>query len=309
MAEEIDKAVVDFWFLNHLKHTEVVPRVYDMSQPLDTATIDIRLLSSPTAKIIVRQCSDTKLVPQVRYTVMERVKGKPIDMIYGSHEDSKLPIAVAALYGIEIVTALRTIHEMNVIHGDIHPSNVMIDVNGKAKLIDFERAKLLSPSDLRYMAKKNLCGQTFSTRMHRLRIHQWSTPWEAQRCVSSFRDDMYRALYVIASMMYGYPLISFFYDLTRGEVTEDMQRQWVEVKTHSNQMFNIDTSGNERLPISCRRKFLIADIFGQGNTQVVDSVSYMFERLTNLVMYLEIDARPKYDAIISVLAEILEATG
>jgi protein kinase A len=49
-------------------------------------------------------------------------------------------------YSAEIILALEILHFQKVIYRDLKPENVVIDVNGHIKLIDFGFAKRLSSS-------------------------------------------------------------------------------------------------------------------------------------------------------------------
>jgi Tol biopolymer transport system component len=63
----------------------------------------------------------------------DRVKRGPIPV------DEALPIA------LQIAEALETAHETGIVHRDLKPANVMVDPEGRVKVLDFGLAKALDP--------------------------------------------------------------------------------------------------------------------------------------------------------------------
>jgi len=70
-----------------------------------------------------------------RYIVMEYVDGLDLNKVI---EDlGALPYAIVLNICVQILEALNYAHKKGVIHRDVKPHNVMISVNGEAKLMDF----------------------------------------------------------------------------------------------------------------------------------------------------------------------------
>lgn len=88
-----------------------------------------------------------------RYLVMELVRGITLRQLLKTHKS--LPVELAAAMMLEVAAALEHAHEEGVIHRDVKPENVMIDMSGagpnsgadaepaRVKLMDFGIAKLL----------------------------------------------------------------------------------------------------------------------------------------------------------------------
>lgn len=57
-------------------------------------------------------------------------------------ERGAIPIADAAAIGAQLFTALDAIHRSGVAHGDIKPENVIVQPNGRIRIVDFGRARL-----------------------------------------------------------------------------------------------------------------------------------------------------------------------
>ena len=75
------------------------------------------------------------------YLVMEYVSGQPITDHCIAHE---LPLANRLELFLQACDALEYAHRNLVIHRDLKPSNILVDSEGRPKLLDFGIAKLLS---------------------------------------------------------------------------------------------------------------------------------------------------------------------
>lgn len=89
----------------------------------------------------ISQLYDAQVTPEgLPYIVMEMIRGVPADAYCREHDLE--PRAVVALM-IQIVEALAFAHARLIVHRDIKPSDVLVDSDGKAKVLDFGIAKLL----------------------------------------------------------------------------------------------------------------------------------------------------------------------
>lgn len=90
---------------------------------------EIRMLSYLNHPNVIKSMGDYK-----NLIMMEYVKGdtmtKYVDNGFGSADE------IADIFS-QILLGLNHIHAKNLIHRDIKPDNIMIDVNGKVKILDF----------------------------------------------------------------------------------------------------------------------------------------------------------------------------
>ena len=76
----------------------------------------------------------------IPYIVMERVEGDPLDKVIRS--DRPLPMMNRLRIVEEVCSALGYAHSNNVIHRDVKPANILVQPDGRAKLLDFGIARL-----------------------------------------------------------------------------------------------------------------------------------------------------------------------
>ncbi len=75
------------------------------------------------------------------FIVTEFIDGKTLRQILS---EESLTIREVLDFSIQIVNALRTAHEANLVHRDIKPENIMIRADGIVKVLDFGLAKLVA---------------------------------------------------------------------------------------------------------------------------------------------------------------------
>ena len=73
------------------------------------------------------------------YIVMKYIEGYSLQDII--EHKKKLPIPIALKYILDIGDALSSMHKRNAVHLDVKPSNIMLDTEGEAILIDFGLTK------------------------------------------------------------------------------------------------------------------------------------------------------------------------
>jgi serine/threonine protein kinase len=65
--------------------------------------------------------------------VMEFLDGRPLSQVIQEGMASES----ALMLGMQIATAMAAAHEQGVVHGDLNPSNIIVTIDGTAKILDF----------------------------------------------------------------------------------------------------------------------------------------------------------------------------
>lgn len=103
-----------------------------------------QILSSLTHPNIARLLGGGTTSDGLPYLVMEHVAGTPL---LPHCDDRRLPVADRLQLFCAIGRAVQHAHGRLVVHGDLKPSNILVDAEGGVKLLDFGIAKLLEESD------------------------------------------------------------------------------------------------------------------------------------------------------------------
>jgi len=78
--------------------------------------------------------------PGPPYLILEHVDGQPIDQYCEQH---RLDLGARLRLFLEVLDAVAHAHANLIVHRDLKPSNVLVDTDGRVKLLDFGIAKLL----------------------------------------------------------------------------------------------------------------------------------------------------------------------
>tara|TARA_B110000211_G_scaffold234978_1_gene307983 strand:+ start:5735 stop:8578 length:2844 start_codon:yes stop_codon:yes gene_type:complete len=77
------------------------------------------------------------------FIVMEWVNGRPLNAVI---PQQGLALNIVIDYAKQMVAALACAHQQQIIHRDIKPQNIMVDINDQVKILDFGIAALLEPN-------------------------------------------------------------------------------------------------------------------------------------------------------------------
>lgn len=156
----------------------VVLKVPKTDQPYDQKVIDsLKSEARLLAKVRHSQVAslyEFSVDEGTPFMVMEYIEGRSLlDLINRlALKEKSIGIPLAVYLIGEVLNGLEYLHRSQVIHGDLHPKNIMITFEGEVKLIDFGLAKIASrnnSSDMKtkwatpaYASPSRLKSKTFS---------------------------------------------------------------------------------------------------------------------------------------------------
>ncbi len=124
------------------------------------------------------------------YLVMEHVEGEPITAYADGH---RLTVRERLRLFLDIGEAVQFAHGRLVVHRDLKPSNVLVDAEGRVKLLDFGIAKLLDAEADPATAARTRTGL-------RLLTPEWASPEQVRGDPVTVSSDIYQLgmlLYVL----------------------------------------------------------------------------------------------------------------
>ena len=129
------------------------------------------------------------------FLVMEYVAGQSLEAIL---KEGPLPESEVIQVAKQVLEALEEAHENGVIHRDLKPGNIVMTVKGKAKVLDFGLAKLLSKTSETMGPAANLTqtGHTVGT-------VPYMAPEQLQGADADTRSDIYSVGVVLYEMATG----------------------------------------------------------------------------------------------------------
>lgn len=178
----------EFWFLQEVESLGISPKPLAVSPPANHPDHSISKCRFRTRSW--RLCHSKSAV--IRYAIMERVGPSLHSHLSGG---KRFSFRLAIECAIQIINLLKTLHlEARVVHGDIHPGNICVAAEHPPRLllIDYGSSHHIDdyPDDERI-------------RPDRTWNHALFSPWEIAGFRPGPRDDVYKALLVVAFLFNG----------------------------------------------------------------------------------------------------------
>jgi len=141
------------------------------------------------------------------FIVMEWVNGRSLNTVI---PPQGLAPNIVLAYAQQIVAGLSCAHQQHIIHRDIKPQNIMVDGEGKIKILDFGIAALIEPSEKKPLAEpdpstknKNTAFLDESTSLGITGSPQYMAPEQINGQISDARSDLFSLGIVLYEMLTG----------------------------------------------------------------------------------------------------------
>jgi serine/threonine-protein kinase len=123
------------------------------------------------------------------YLLMEYVEGRSLKELL---RDEGLPVERALDLALQLALGLARVHERGIVHRDVKPSNILIDRDGRPRLLDFGLATAPEGDDL------TRAGEALGT-------IRYMSPEQAEARPTDARSDLFSLGVVLYEMLAGRP--------------------------------------------------------------------------------------------------------
>ena len=134
----------------------------------------------------------------VSYIVMELIEGQTLRQAMAG---GPLPVPKLLAIAVQIADALAAAHAKGIMHRDLKPANIMINAEGRAKILDFGLAKRGSPAGDRLSS--TVAEQALTQPGTVLGTFGYMSPEQARGESSDFRSDQFSFGAVLYEMATG----------------------------------------------------------------------------------------------------------
>jgi serine/threonine protein kinase len=179
-TRELHPLVVDAWFMSQLSTLGITPLVESISSPMAVTTelvaqFNLTMSEQEMGKCIAKGGS-------IRFMMTPAMSGYLSAAVYAG----SVTVYESLLIGRRLVYVLTLLHRTGITHRNVRPESVWFRGTAEVQLIDFSRAGIGSHEEF---------GDDVFV----------MSPWELENPthVRTRRDDLWRALRVIAMLMHG----------------------------------------------------------------------------------------------------------
>jgi eukaryotic-like serine/threonine-protein kinase len=131
----------------------------------------------------------------VVYLVMELIDGQPLDELI---PEAGLRVQQVLRIGVQIADAFSAAHAAGIVHRDLKPANVMVQPDGRIKVLDFGVAKLLEPPadafETRTQAVQTAAGSIVGTAAYMSPEQAEAKPLDTRSDIFSFGALLHEAI-------------------------------------------------------------------------------------------------------------------
>ena len=190
---DVHPLIYDYWLMKEAFQVGLAPEPIFLSPA--TLLIDddsLQKISFSMDRDMFENCVQER--GTVRYMVMRKSAGIDLNSLRGYFKDGIMPMRVASEILVHVIHALARMHDnLGIVHGDIHPGNILVESDAESVrivFVDFGRAS----RDRRDCTNEriNEVGAWF---------HPLCSPWQIDGRTWSRRDDVYKAVHMFASLI------------------------------------------------------------------------------------------------------------
>ncbi len=129
------------------------------------------------------------------YLVMEYVEGEPLDLYC---ERRGLSVEARLALFLEICAAVQFAHQNLIVHRDLKPGNILVDRDGRPRLLDFGIAKILAPAGFAEQVEPTAAGIAPMT-------PQYASPEQVRGGAITTASDVYSLGVLLYRLLTGLP--------------------------------------------------------------------------------------------------------
>ena len=191
----IHPAIVDSMFSNRAFKFGLAPRIYFLSPPTTLCEEQKGNCAFKMTPTLYQKCAANPNA-SLRFVLMDFVPGRNLYDYKRGFYNATVPIGNALMVGEELIGMLEKLHlKAKIIHGNIHSHNIMVKESNNGKnvsltFIDFGRAAVNGPKSAVPVHR------AFQASAH------IRSPWEILGYTTAARDDVMRAVELIARLMF-----------------------------------------------------------------------------------------------------------
>ncbi|MEI6946345.1 serine/threonine-protein kinase [Paraflavisolibacter sp. H34] len=134
------------------------------------------------------------LSPRPAYMVLEHISGQSLTGYFRKTPQLQLPDCLAILD--QILEGFAGLHQAGLIHGDIHPSNVLIRADKSVKIIDLGMSRHVHPTKDEIMRFGGVEAFMPPERIHRTSLHKYSRGPDVSSDVYQLGVLLFEAFYL-----------------------------------------------------------------------------------------------------------------
>jgi hypothetical protein len=183
----------DAWFLSELADSGMVPQIHYVSPPAglpDRVTLKTRFLMSDSDW---SRCLLAQRAPTVRFMVMERID----EDFYALLRRIQPSVLEAITITHKLLRGIKYMHSKGIVHGDIHPGNLGLihGDDGSLRILFFDFGSAF------FVEEKE--GFPDLEAEPRSLVHCLYSHWNIEGFRFGYRDDVFKALMVLAFLIHG----------------------------------------------------------------------------------------------------------